>query len=335
MGLLTAIIFILAGATGAAIAATVIRREKNARRARALSVISGQARAQTSALDPKSPDGPAPATEQAASSATDIAKKLRRAARDQKNAHNTKSVSTLLLQSGMGISVARFWIISSLVASAFSGVITAMHLSPLATGLLTFTAYFGAPRFFLRFKAARRQKAFLDDFADALEAMIRLLKAGMPVTEAIAMVGREFSGPVGDEMGRIYDAQKVGIALPDAVKRMAPRMPIPEVQMFATAIAIQAQTGSSLSEVLGNLSGVIRARTRLKRKVQALSAEAKASASIIGALPVLVSLALWGVNPDYISLLFTHPTGKMLLTGAVAWMSLGILAMRQMINFKV
>ena len=114
-----------------------------------------------------------------------------------------------------------------------------------------------------------------------------------------------------------------------------PRMPLAEVQMFATSIAIQIQTGSSLSEVLGNLAGVIRARYRLKRKVQALSAEAKISAMIIGALPVLVSLALWAVNPDYIGLLFSTGTGKMLFSGICVWMSLGIITMRQMINFKV
>jgi tight adherence protein B len=140
---------------------------------------------------------------------------------------------------------------------------------------------------------------------------------------------------MGEEMSRIYDAQKMGTPLPDAVRKMIPRMPIPEVQMFATAIAIQVQTGSSLSEVLGNLSGVIRARARLKRKVQALSAEAKASASIIGCLPIMVSLALWGVNPSYIELLFTHPTGKILLFGAIVWMGFGVLAMKQMINFRV
>src|SRR5690606_32545453 len=131
------------------------------------------------------------------------------------------------------------------------------------------------------------------------------------------MISREFTGPVGQEMSRIYDAQKVGLPLGEAIRKMGPRMPLAEVQMFATAIAIQQQTGSSLSEVLGNLAGVIRARHRLKRKVQALSSEAKVSAMIIGALPIVVTLALWAVNPEYIGLLFEHPTGKMLLFGAI------------------
>ena len=105
--------------------------------------------------------------------------------------------------------------------------------------------------------------------------------------------------------------------------------------MFATAIAIQTQTGSSLSEVLENLANVIRARFKLKRKVKSLSSEATASAGIIGALPVVVAGGMYFINREYIEVLFTDPTGKMLLTGAIIWMGVGVFVMKQMINFKV
>jgi tight adherence protein B len=191
------------------------------------------------------------------------------------------------------------------------------------------------PRFFLRWKTKRRQKQYLDDFADALEAMVRLLKAGMPVSEAIAMASREFTGPIGEEMAKIYEGQRVGLSLQEAVLDAARRMPITEMQMFATGISIQSQTGSSLSEVLTNLARVIRARFRLKRKVDALSAEAKASAMIIGALPFLVGGGMYLINRDFIMVLFTTNLGKAWLIGSVCWMLLGCLVMRQMINFKV
>lgn len=331
--MLTLIIFLVAGLIGAGIAAFIMQQNKSRRRERALSVISGRAPEKRTEDDGiKKETGKDGKT---GGNVTDIAKKLKKAAKENENDQGSQNVAGLLLQSGLSISLARFWITAMTMATIFSGIVLLSGVSLIVAALLVFTAYFGAPRFFLRFKIARRQKAFLTDFADALEAMIRLIKAGMPVSEAIAMVSREFSGPVGEEMGRVYDAQKTGTPLADAVRKMIPRMPIPEVQMFATAIAIQVQTGSSLSEVLGNLSGLIRARSRLKRKVQALSAEAKSSAAIIGALPIVVSLALWGVNPDYIGLLFTNSTGKMLLFGAVSWMGMGVLAMRQMINFKV
>lgn len=266
----------------------------------------------------------------------DISTKLKKAAQEQKAEHNTKSLTSIILQAGFEFSVARFWVVSILLGmGTFIVLWNLTSLSPLIVGLLTFFALFGFPRFVLKFIAKRRQKAFLTDFADALEGMMRLMKSGMPVAETIAMVSREFEGPIGEEMARVYHMQKLGTPMADAVRKLVPRMPLAEVQMFATAIAIQQQTGSSLSEVLGNLAGVIRARFRLKRKVQALSSEAKISAMIIACLPVVVSLGLWAANPDYISLLFTDSTGKMVLTGALCWMSLGVFAMRQMINFKV
>jgi len=116
---------------------------------------------------------------------------------------------------------------------------------------------------------------------------------------------------------------------------MAQRIPLTEVQMFAAALQIQSETGSSLSEVLSNLSGVIRSRFRLRRKVRALSSEARSSAAIIAALPVLVALGLYATRPEYIGILFIVPKGKFLIAGAGIWMSFGVLIMRQMINFRI
>lgn len=149
------------------------------------------------------------------------------------------------------------------------------------------------------------------------------------------MIAREFEGPVGEEMGRIYDKQKIGVPLHEAALEATRRMPLPEMQMFATGLSIQAQTGSSLSEVLMNLSGVIRARFRLKRKVKALSSEAIASASIIGALPCVVAGGMYFVNYDYLEVLFITPFGNVLLTIAFGMMMVGIFVMKIMINFKI
>lgn len=323
------------GLAGVTVAFIINQKTQAKKRDRRMALITGagantlHAARKDDKKDKGAPEAAAP------TSPSEIAAKLKNAAAEHKAMTDTTSLSSKMMQAGFAASPAKFWMWSFCFGATAFSLLWMTSLPKFVVLLLGFTALFGLPRFFLNMKAASRQKAFLTDFADALEAMIRLLKAGMPVGEAIAMVGREFTGPVGDEMSRIYDAQKVGVPMQDAVRKMIPRMPLPEVQMFATSVAIQIQTGSSLSEVLGNLSGVIRARYRLKRKVQALSAEAKISAMIIGALPILVSLALWGVNPDYIGLLFSHPTGKMLLFGAITWMSLGVLVMRQMINFKV
>lgn len=264
----------------------------------------------------------------------DLAKKLQ----DTKEGDDKKEGDTireLIMQAGLEISVKQFWVFSVISCIVVTGIIYFIGQPLYVVIGSAFIGFFGLPRTFLKKKAASRQKKFLEEFADALESMTRLLKAGMPVSEAIKMVAREYTGPIGEEMSRIYDKQKIGISLPEAVLEGARRIPLPEMQMFATAVAIQTQTGSSLSEVLENLAGVIRARFQMKRKVNALSSEAKASAGIIGALPLLVLGGMYMVNRDYIIILFEDPTGNMLLAGAGFWMFCGVMVMRQMINFKI
>lgn len=264
-----------------------------------------------------------------------LARKLKEKSGGEEGEKKDKSLSVVLMRSGLNITVKQYWMYSVLLSVVLTVIMFLLGKGPFVLGMTAIIGLLGLPRFIVRHITKKRQKKFLADLADALEAMTRLLRAGMPVSEAIKMVAREFAGPVGDEMGRIFDQQKIGVSLPDAVADCARRMPLAEVQMFATAVTIQAQTGSSLSEILEGLAKVIRARFRLKRKVQALSSEAKSSAMIIGALPVFVATAMYFINPDYIGILFYDKTGKLLLGLAIFWMCMGILTMRQMINFKV
>ncbi|PZQ46942.1 MAG: type II secretion protein F [Micavibrio aeruginosavorus] len=263
-----------------------------------------------------------------------LAKKLKEN-KDPDSEEKKKSLSTKLKQAGLTISVKQFWLYSVLLAVVLTGLVYLSGKGPFVVAMTAIIGFFGLPKFILKRLTLRRQKKFLSELPDALEAMTRLLRAGMPVSEAIKMVAREFTGPIGEEMGHIFDQQKIGVPLPEAVQECGRRIPLPEVRMFATAVAIQAQTGSSLSEILDGLAKVIRARFRLRRKVQALSSEAKSSAMIIGALPVLVATGMYFLNYDYISVLFYEPKGKVMLAGAVLWMCCGIFCMRQMINFKV
>lgn len=298
------------------------------KRARTLSVITRDKAASSPSEENKD--------KQLARQRADIAKKLKQAGEKEEKKKDKTTIRDLMIQAGFEAPVSRYW----LFALAFAGGV--WLFLRLMTGwpnisilLLTFAAFLGLPRFFLKWKAARRQKKFLEELPDALDAAVRLLQAGMPISEAIAMVGREYSGPLREEMMRIYENQKIGVPLGQAAYETAQRVPLTEVHMFATALQIQSETGSSLSEVLGNLSAVIRSRFRLKRKVQALSSEAKSSAMIIGALPIVVATGLYFVNRDYIEVLFQTRQGHFVLAGAIGWMCLGILVMRQMINFKI
>lgn len=266
----------------------------------------------------------------------EIAKKLKENQGEESTAKKKKAPINLLLeQAGLKMSIKQYWIYSAVSMVGFIIVTMLMGQGPVVLILAAIVGLLGFPRLVLKMKIGRRQRKFLEEFADALEAVIRLLKAGMPVSEAVSMISREFSGPVGEEMSIIYDKQKIGVPLHEAALEATRRMPLPEMQMFATGLAIQAQTGSSLSEVLKNLANVIRARFRLKRKIKALSSEAIASASIIGCLPNLVAIGMYFANREYLMILFTDSFGKILLAGAIIWMFLGILVMKMMINFKI
>lgn len=306
---------------------TFVLGQERKRQKRILGVIQGGAASQAKG----------PKKDQKDKRRADLAKKLKEAKEDElkKDGKKKTTINMMIEQAGLEISVAQFWIFSVLLMVGLTFLAKVMDqpihvlLAVAVIGLL------GLPRFVIKKMAARRQKKFLSEFPDALEATVRLLKAGMPVSEAISMIAREFEGPVGEEMERIKDKQKIGVPLHEAALEATRRMPITEMQMFATGLSIQSQTGSSLSEVLTNLSNVIRARFRLKRKVKALSSEAIASASIIAALPPMVAMGLYFVNYDYISLLFTDSWGNVLLTLAIVWMSLGVFVMKTMINFKI
>jgi tight adherence protein B len=318
---------IVAAFMSAALAASFFVNRQQEQRSRALSVIT-----RNKALGFKEESK----EKQLAKQRADIARKLKDAGKDEEK-KDTVTVKDLLIQAGFeGVSPVRYWIYSGFFAIFvwlfLSGV---SHWPKIAIIFATIAAFLGVPRKFLRIKAGKRQKKFLSEFPDALDASVRLLQSGMPITEAVAMAAREFTGPLREEMQRIYENQKIGVTIGQAALETARRIPLTEVYMFATALQIQSETGSSLSEVLSNLSSIIRARFRLKRKIQALSSEAKASAMIIGALPVLVTFGLYCANPAYVSLLWTTEQGKTLAAGAIGWMSIGVFIMRQMINFRI
>ncbi len=198
---------------------------------------------------------------------------------------------------------------------------------------MAFAAGFGLPRWSLGYLKTRREKAFLKALPDAVDVIVRGIKAGLPLFESIKVVVADAPEPLRGEFLAIIETQAIGMPLGDACVRLYERMPVPEANFFGIVIAIQQKSGGNLSEALGNLSKVLRDRKRMAEKIQAMSMEAKASAGIIGSLPPIVMLLVYLSTPDYISLLWIHPTGQLMLVGCVLWMSLGIFVMKRMINF--
>jgi tight adherence protein B len=243
------------------------------------------------------------------------------------------SLSIRLTQAGVAWTPQKFMIASGVLGVACFAVAFFMSGGLIGALGLAFAAGFGLPRWVLSYLKKRREKNFLKALPDAVDVIVRGIKAGLPLFESIKVVAADAPQPLKGEFLAIIETQAIGMPLGEACARLFDRMPVPEANFFGIVIAIQQKSGGNLSEALGNLSKVLRDRKKMAEKIQAMSMEAKASAGIIGSLPPIVMLLVYLSTPEYISLLWTHPTGQLMLCGCVVWMSLGIFVMKRMINF--
>jgi tight adherence protein B len=238
-----------------------------------------------------------------------------------------------LTQAGLTWTTQKFMVVSGVLAAVCFAIAMLAGGGLIGAVGLAFAAGFGLPRWALSYLKTRREKAFLKALPDAVDVIVRGIKAGLPLFESIKVVAADAPDPLKGEFLAIIETQAIGMPLGDACARLFERMPVPEANFFGIVIAIQQKSGGNLSEALGNLSKVLRDRKKMAEKIQAMSMEAKASAGIIGSLPPIVMLLVYLSTPDYISLLWTHPTGQLMLVGCVIWMSIGIFVMKRMINF--
>ncbi len=243
------------------------------------------------------------------------------------------SLSMRIAQAGLAWSTQKFWVVSGLLAAA--GFLTAFTAGGglLGAAGVAFGAGFGLPRWLLGYLKKRREKAFLRALPDAVDVIVRGIKAGLPLFESIKVVAADAPEPLRSEFLAIIETQTIGMPLGEACSRLFERMPVPEANFFGIVISIQQKSGGNLSEALGNLSKVLRDRKKMAEKIQAMSMEAKASAGIIGSLPPIVMLLVWITTPDYIALLWTERVGQFMLVCCVGWMTIGVLVMKKMINF--
>jgi tight adherence protein B len=261
------------------------------------------------------------------------------AASEKQSRKRRLSVKGLIEQAGMNLSPTMYW-----VYSAVTGVVLALVAFVLLAADPTkaligaaagfFIGLFGIPRWMLGMAVSGRQKKFGSQLADAIDIIVRGVKSGLPLGQCLRIIAAETPEPLRSEFQQLCDAQAMGVPLEQALQRMYDHMPLPEVNFFAIVLVIQQKTGGNLSESLGNLSTVLRARKLMKEKVKALSAEAKASAMIIGALPLMVMGMVYLTRPSYIMILFTEPAGHLVLLGSALMMGMGTFVMQRMVNFK-
>jgi tight adherence protein B len=205
--------------------------------------------------------------------------------------------------------------------------------NPIVAGLLAITVGFGAPNLMLSRMRVRRIKRFIDVLPEALDIIVRGVRAGLPVNDTLRIIASEAQEPVRSEFRRVVEQQALGISVPEALQKLARRVPATETNFFAIVIEIQSKAGGNLSEAVANLSKTVRDRKKMRAKIGAMSMEALASAAIIGAVPFLVTGALYVTSPGYISLLFSTNHGRIVSIIALCWMSIGGGMMKKMINF--
>jgi tight adherence protein B len=236
-------------------------------------------------------------------------------------------------QAGLSWSQRQFFLIAVGMGIVVFVLVLGAGFGLLASLGFGFAAAFGLPFWLLAYLKKRRESKFLNAFPDAVDVIVRGIKAGLPLLDSLRVIAVDAEEPVRSEFRTIIETQTIGIPLGDACQKLYERMPMAEANFFGIVIAIQQKAGGNLSEALGNLSKVLRDRKKMKAKIQAMSMEAKASAAIIGSLPPAVMAIVWMTSPDYITLLWTHPTGQMMLAGSALWMFTGCMVMRKMINF--
>jgi tight adherence protein B len=247
-----------------------------------------------------------------------------------------------LYQAGMKIKRGAFIRNSIILGVVLFVLCIVLQVPPFEVGGLPipfYSAVFGVtggyllPRMYLGYRRKKYQNGFLEELPNAVEAIVRGVKSGLPLNDSMRLVAKEAKEPIKSDFQRVLDQQSLGKSMMEAVTTLYDRVPLPEVNFFIVVITVQQQAGGNLSEALGNLSKVLRNRKKMKQKIKAMSSEAKASAGIIGSLPFIVAILVSLTTPTYLVPLFTTPIGMIMLGIAVIMMSIGIFIMTKMVQF--
>ena len=241
----------------------------------------------------------------------------------------------MLVQSGLSLTLGRFLLIVVILCAALvSGLLVLTTLPFYASIAAGLAIGIFLPLFVVRFIRNRRKAEFQTQLPDALDVVVRSLRSGHPVPTALSLVGREMADPIGSEFGLTTDELTYGLDLPQALQNLSSRVGVPDMSLLVTAVSLQSSAGGNLSEVLENLSKVLRDRFQLKRKVRSLSAEGRFSAYGLTILPIAIAMAIYFPNPNYYTDVWNLPVFQIVMAGLVVWQLIGDLVMYKMINFK-
>jgi tight adherence protein B len=246
-----------------------------------------------------------------------------------------ESLNRLILQSGLSIGLSRLGFIIGIFAVVAFGVDLFVRGNILEAGGVGLFSGTLLPLFVLKMLRGRRHKKFGAQFPDAIDIIVRSLRAGHPVPVAVSMVSREMPDPIGSEFGVAVDEITYGADLETAMRNLYFRVGQDDLPLFVTAVAIQGATGGNLGEILNNLSNVIRLRFKMRRKVKALASEGRMSALILSSLPILLFVIMQVTSPDFYSSVWPYDLTKMGLGAAAGWMMIGNFVMYRMVSFRI
>lgn len=238
-------------------------------------------------------------------------------------------------QAGLTWAPADALVTALLLAGILSLAFTILGLPLPAAIAFAISLVFGGGMLFVSRLVARRAQKFLSLLPEAIELVVRAVKAGLPVSEAIALIGEEVADPVGEVFREVASNMRIGMGLEEALWQATRRVDLAEFRFLVVSVALQRETGGNLAGILSNLATMVRRREQMKLKIRAMSSEARASAAIIGSLPFLVGAIIFAINPDYIAKLFVDPRGQMLALFGLASMLTGIAVIARLVRFDI
>jgi tight adherence protein B len=246
----------------------------------------------------------------------------------------TARVQSLIAQAGLKTKAGKVFLLSAVVGLAAYMVSDHFLHHLIAAGVLGLLAA-AAPLTVVAWKRNRRMRQFEERFPEALDLLGRAVRAGHAFTTGLEIVSKESPEPVAGEFRACFEEQNFGLPMRDALLNMTERMPLVDVRFFVTALLVQKETGGNLAEILDELARVIRDRFRIYREVQVKTAQGRLTAIILIALPVFMLVALEGVNPSYVRVLFNDPLGPTVLGVAAIMQLIGSILIWRIVHIEV
>ena len=306
----------------------VMLRAGNARYRKRLSTITGTVDRRTR----KSTGGRG---DQSGARRRQIQGRLKEIEEQRKRTAKRQSLTDLLLQGNLKTSPKKFMIFSLILGIVLTVVYYVMGYPLYGTIPVFIVGFLGLPRWWLKKRGAKRRKLFTKHFANAVDVIVRGVQSGLPVNECLNILAREAPEPINTEFQQIVEGIKIGQTLNEVLDRGLKRIPTTEYKFFAIVMAIQQQTGGNLAETLSGLSGVLRERKKMSDQIKAMTAEARTTAMIIGALPFCMTALMTLTSYAYISILWQETMGQYMIAGGILLMATGTFIMNSMIKFEI